>query len=102
MKHPAFGPQFGATTNQTLQLTMSSYLLACTMSKKRIKGTLHLVGAAPLGHCVGYQKSTVQGNSTKACIIAPKWVQTMFEIISTPLATMLPKLHPFHLSGFFN
>jgi len=37
MKHPAFGPQFGATTNKTLHLTMSSYLLACTRCKKKFK-----------------------------------------------------------------
>jgi len=35
MKHPAFGPQFGATTNQTLHLTMSSHLLVCTGCKKK-------------------------------------------------------------------
>jgi len=32
-----FGPQFGATTKQTLHLTMSSYLLACTRCKKKFK-----------------------------------------------------------------
>jgi len=55
-----------------------------------------------LGHCVGHQKSVVQGNSTKECIIAPKWVQTMFQIVRTTSATTLPTLQQFHLSGFFN
>ena len=73
---------------------------------RRLKNVLRarctLWGAAPLGHYVGYQKSTVQGNSTKACIIAPKWVQTVLQIICTTLATIVPRLHPFHLSSFFN
>jgi len=77
------------------------------MMRVRLKNVLRarctlLGGGAPLGHYIGYQKSTVQGKSTKACIIAPKWVQTMFPIISTTLATIVPILHPFHLSGFFN
>jgi len=37
MQHSPFGPQFGATTKQTLYLTMSSYLMACTGCKKKFK-----------------------------------------------------------------
>jgi len=70
--------------------------------KNVLRARCTLWGAAPLGHYVGYQKSTVQGNSTKACIIAPKWVQTVLQIICTTLATIVPRLHPFHLSSFFN
>jgi len=70
--------------------------------KNALRARCTLWGAAPLGHYVGYQKSTVQGNSTKACIIAPKWVQTVLQIICTTLATIVPRLHPFHLSSFFN
>jgi len=70
--------------------------------KNVLRARCTLWGAAPLGHYVGYQKSTVQGNSTKACTIAPKWVQTVLQIICTTLATIVPRLHPFHLSSFFN
>jgi len=70
--------------------------------KNALRARCTLWGAAPLGHYVGYQKSTVQGNRTKACIIAPKWVQTVLQIICTTLATIVPRLHPFHLSNFFN
>jgi len=84
-----------------VDLLESSMLLTQLGLKNVLRARCTLWEGVPLGHYVGYQQSTVQGNCTKECIIAPKWVQIVFLIIRTTLATKLPTLHPFHLSGFF-